>query len=145
MSFLHRKTEVKLSSLHRKGGKGARRWGQWVLAEQLAGRGVKKQGPVAIWQYGASEVDACLPGQVEEGGQGDAAARGAQTGGVLLVGLGSLVTGIEAAEPVEVGSSLLAQSFGQGKAQVAPLLVGGGYVGASPFYAVGNEFHPFLG
>ena len=64
---------------------------------------------------------------------------------VLFVGFGLGVTGEKAAEAVEITSAGFAQSVSEGKAQIAPIGVMGGYVGAGGFDAGGNGLNVGIG
>ena len=51
----------------------------------------------------------------------------------MLIGFGTVVTIIKAAEAMEVFSAILAQGFDEGEADVEPVLVVGGDVDARGF------------
>lgn len=62
-------------------------------------------------------------------------------GGVLLIGFLLVITGIEAAKALEIGTSSLAQFSGKGEAEIQPVLVVGGNIDASRLDALGDDFN----
>ncbi len=117
----------------------------WGAGSRRAGRGAGggsgKISTVLSWQSGNTAIHARLPCQVKEGGRRDAMPPALQAGGVLLVGFGRLIAGVEAAQAVKVGAAFFAQPAGQGEAQVAPVVVGGSYVRAHGLDACGDNLH----
>ncbi len=58
---------------------------------------------------------------------------GAQALGVLVIGVGGIVAGVECGKAVEVAAAVLADGVGEGETEVAPLGVCGCDVGAGGF------------
>jgi len=81
---------------------------------------------------------------MEEGFYCDAVTVGIEAGGVLFVGFGVGVMGIEAAEAVVEGATGFAEGIGKGKAKVSPVGVSGGDVEGGGFDAGGDGFDVFL-
>ena len=67
---------------------------------------------------------------MEKGVHRDAPPAGMQAGGVLLLGFGRLITTVETAQAVIKSTSFLTQSLGKCEAEIAPVVIGGGYVHA---------------
>ena len=89
---------------------------------------------------GNGDTDAVVFGQLEEGLDGDAVAVGVEAGGVLFVAFRLVVVLVKTAETVVVGTAVLAQGIGQGKAEVPPGGVAGGDVFAGFLDAAGDGF-----